>query len=412
MNPLGQFRAASPTRQIVLVAIGAVLLCAILIAAYWTTLRKPYGVLFTDLRTMDAATIVAELDKRKVPYKLRDQGATILIPREQVDATRLSVMSEDLPLKGMVGFELFNKSDMGLTEFAQKINYQRALQGELARTIMTMEAIDTARVHLSLPEATIFRADQRPPKASVSLVPRSGQHLAPGTVRGVQRLVAAAVPDLTVANVVVLDEQGDVVSTEPAQAAMVGAGTVQGELEARVRQAVQEVLPADRFTVIVLSGHARGADQQDRVDGDAPVVRQGVRVDITLPEPVSPELEEQVRRLAEQAIGADPAAGDLVTIGVSRASFGPVAAEPTTPAPVAPSAAPRAWGPGPALEAPAPLTLPLIYAVALAVLLLLAWLLHRSRPVARRLAPKEQQAYADRLKALLDEGEAVANPRY
>ncbi len=412
MTPLGQFRAASPTRQIALVAIGAVLLCAILIAVYWTTLRKPYGVLFTDLRTMDAATIVAELDKKKVPYKLQDQGTTILIPREQVDAMRLSVMSEDLPLKGMVGFELFNKSDMGLTEFAQKINYQRALQGELARTIMTMEAIDTARVHLSLPEATIFRADQRPPKASVSLVPRVGKQLAPGTVRGIQRLVAAAVPDLAVADVVVLDEQGDVVSTEPVQTAMVGADSVQGELEARVRQAVQNVVPADRFTVVVLSGHARGADQQDRVNGDAPTVRQGVRVDVTLAGPVTPELEEQVRRLAEQAIGADPAAGDLVTVGVSSAPLGPVAAEPTVPAPVRPELAPQALGVGPALEAPAPLVLPLVYGVTLAVLLLLAWLLHRSRPVARRLDPKEQQAYADRLKALLDEGEPVANPRY
>jgi flagellar M-ring protein FliF len=412
MNPLGQFRAASPTRQITLVGIGAVLLCAILIAVYWTTLRKPYGVLFTDLRTMDAATIVAELDKKKVPYKLQDQGATILIPREQVDATRLSVMSEDLPLKGMVGFELFNKSDMGLTEFAQKINYQRALQGELARTIMTMEAIDTARVHLSLPEATIFRADQRPPKASVSLTPRAGKQLAPGTVRGIQRLVAAAVPDLTVADVVVLDEQGDVVSTEPAQPTMVGVDSVRGELEARVRRAVQDILPADRFTVVVLSGHARGADQQDRVNGDAPTVRQGVRVDVTLAEPVSPEVQEQVRRLAEQAIGADPAAGDLVTVGVSSALMGPVAAEPAIPPPVGPPPAPRAWGTSPALEAPAPLTLPLIYGGVLVVLLLLAWLLHRSRPVARRLDPEEQQSYADRLKALLDEGEAVANPRY
>lgn len=214
MSLVESFRASPQRRQVTIIAVGTAALCALLFAVYFLVLRKPYDVLFTDLRPMDAATIVAELDKKKIPYRLQDGGGTILVPENLVDATRLNVMSSDLPLKGMVGFELFNKSDMGLTEFAQKINYQRALQGELARTIMTMDAVDTARVHLSLTEPTIFRDDRVPPKASVTILTRPGKVLTAGAVRGVQRLVAAAVPELELANVVVLDKRGEVLSGE------------------------------------------------------------------------------------------------------------------------------------------------------------------------------------------------------
>jgi len=117
------------------VAIGAALLCALLVALYFAFLRQGYAVLFTGLRTADASAVVAALDEKKVPYRLEEHGTRILVPSSLVDSTRLAVMGDELPLKGMVGFELFNRSDMGLTEFAQRINYQRALQGELARSM-------------------------------------------------------------------------------------------------------------------------------------------------------------------------------------------------------------------------------------------------------------------------------------
>src|SRR5258706_8609932 len=196
MSLVENFRASSTRRQLLAVTVGVIVLGALLVAGYFVVLRKPYDVLFTDLRTMDAATIVADLDKRRVSYRLADGGATILVPHGVVDSTRLAVMSEDLPIKGTVGFELFNKSDMGLTEFAQQINYQRALQGELARTIMTLDEVDSARIHLSFAEPTVFRDDRRPPKASVTIATRPGRSLSAETVGGIQRLVGAAVPDL------------------------------------------------------------------------------------------------------------------------------------------------------------------------------------------------------------------------
>src|SRR6185312_5741458 len=122
MNFFDRIRAMSSQRQILL-AVGCLVIAGFVLgAAYFVFLRQPDAILFANLRPMDAATIVADLDKKKVPYRLADGGTTILVAQNQADATRLSVLSEDLPLKGTVGFELFNKSDIGLTEFAQKIN--------------------------------------------------------------------------------------------------------------------------------------------------------------------------------------------------------------------------------------------------------------------------------------------------
>ena len=233
------FRSAPPRRQILVAAVILAVLIALLLAVYFLVLRTPYRVLFSNLRPTDAATIVAELDRRKTPYRLADGGATILAPEKLIDSTRLSIMATDLPIKGSVGFELFNKSDMGLTEFAQKINYQRALQGELARTLMTMDVIDSARVHLSMSESTVFRGDRVPPKASVTLTPRPGRQINDSTVRGVQRLIAAAVPELDVASVVVLDEHGDIISNS--------AIPTSDTPEAREQQSI-EALYANRVT--------------------------------------------------------------------------------------------------------------------------------------------------------------------
>ena len=196
-----------PAQQLAIVAGAAAVVAALLIGAYFL-LRPSYQPLFTDLRPQDAATIVAELERQKFDYRLTDGGATVLVPAAQVHAARLKVMSQDLPLKGAVGFELFNNADLGLTEFAQKVNFQRALQGELARTIMSLAEIDSARVHLSLPESGLFRRNGAKPRASVALTTKAGQELPPDSVRGIQRLVAAAVPELEAHEVTIINPRG------------------------------------------------------------------------------------------------------------------------------------------------------------------------------------------------------------
>lgn len=203
---------ASPFAQVrVLAAVFAVLL-VILVGWYFLVLRQDYAVLYSELRPQEAASVVEALEKQGVPYRLGAGGSEIRVPMAKLDAARLELASSNVPLGGLDGFELFNDSDMGLTDFAQKIRYQRALQGELARTIMMMEGVTDARVHISMPERTLFRGERRNAEAAVTLVMRTAQDEAPARIEGVQRLVAAAVPDLLVSDVVVLNARGEIIS--------------------------------------------------------------------------------------------------------------------------------------------------------------------------------------------------------
>jgi flagellar M-ring protein FliF len=194
-------------RRLVLVA-GMVTIFLGFAGAAWWLLRTEHAVLFSELRPQDAAVMTAELDKLKVPYTLADNGATLLVDRAQVHAVRLKLMGRDLPLHGTVGLELFNHTDFGMTEFAQKINYQRALQGELTRTILSFSEIREARVHLALPDQGLFKQNTARPKAAITLGVRQGHALSQQQVIGIQRLVAAAVPGLVPQEVTVVDQHG------------------------------------------------------------------------------------------------------------------------------------------------------------------------------------------------------------
>lgn len=197
-----------------LVAGVVVILLLTGMAAYWL-LRTDYQVLFSDMTPQDAAAMTAELERQKIPYLLSDEvdgsgksGATILIDRSDVYKTRIKLMGKEIPLHGAIGFELFNSSDLGMTEFAQKINYQRALQGELARTILSLDEIRDARVLLALPDQGLFKQAANKPKASVALTLKAGRRLRTDQVSGIQRLVSAAVPGILVQDVTLVDQSG------------------------------------------------------------------------------------------------------------------------------------------------------------------------------------------------------------
>jgi flagellar M-ring protein FliF len=207
-------------------ALAVVVLFALSLA--WV-MRDDYQVLFSDLDPQDGAAIVAELERMKVPYRLTDNGNTILVDHESVHKTRLKLMGKGVNLKGTVGFELFNNSDFGMTEFAQKINYQRAMQGELARTIMSLNEVKHARVHLVVPESGLLRRGTAKPKASVILTLRESGRLRAEQILGIQRLVAAAVADMEPAAVTVLDQQG--VALNRAGDAENASGAVSARLE-------------------------------------------------------------------------------------------------------------------------------------------------------------------------------------
>jgi flagellar M-ring protein FliF len=253
------FFASMSQRSRIAFAMGLLLILCMIGGATWWIMHPPYGVLFGDLRESDAAEITTALSQMQVSWNLSDEGKTILVPAEQVYETRMKLVSQGVPKGGSVGFELFKDSDYGVTEFAQKVNFQRALQGELERTISSLSEVTSARVHLTIHHASLFEHDQEASKASVTLNLQPQKHLDAREVAGIQRLIASAVEGLSPESVAVLDGKGVVLSGNPAD----GQGGVpvsdrldqQSRLEAgmrtRIGQLLHRVLPDDDFTVSV-----------------------------------------------------------------------------------------------------------------------------------------------------------------
>lgn len=206
-NILALWESADAGRRITFVAIAVAIVVAMLVLGV-SSMHTNYQVLFAELDPRDAAAIVEELKRSKVQYKIADGGSKILVEEKLVHETRLKLMGRGVPLSGGVGFEIFDGKDVGMTEYTQKINYQRALQGELARTIMAMTQVKHARVHLVIAESSIFKRQKSKPKAAVSLILKPDTALSNEQILGIQRLVAAAVPGLDTAGVTVTDQRG------------------------------------------------------------------------------------------------------------------------------------------------------------------------------------------------------------
>ena len=197
----------SKASSIVFIILITFLLLAFIYLATWV-LKEDYQVLFSDLNPQDASSMIAELERNKTPYRLAENGSSILVESDSVYKTRLKLVGKGLNLNGSVGFELFNNSEFGMTEFAQKVNYLRALQGELERTIMGFEEIKSARVHLVLPETGLFKRKGAEPKASVTVSVKEKAKLTSNQVLGIQKLVAASVPEVTSSEVTIVDQTG------------------------------------------------------------------------------------------------------------------------------------------------------------------------------------------------------------
>lgn len=194
-------------KRLVFIALLSALLALLVYSILWVT-GDDYQVLFSDLNPQDASSMVSELEHLKTPYTLADNGTTILVDKDSVYKTRLKLIGKGLNLNGSVGFELFNNTEFGMTEFAQKVNYLRALQGELERTITGFDEVKSARVHLVLPESGLFKKKNAKPKASVSITMKNGLELTQVQISGIQKLVAASVPEVMASEVIIVDHNG------------------------------------------------------------------------------------------------------------------------------------------------------------------------------------------------------------
>jgi flagellar M-ring protein FliF len=200
------------------------------------TVFADYQVLFSNLSPEDAGAVVEALRTGQVPYRVGDAGQ-ILVPAARVHEWRMRLASQGVPSGGVIGFEIFDKNQWGLTDFSQRLNFQRALQGELARTIGQLREVQQARVHLALPAPRVFASQDKPPSASVVLRLRPGASLRPEQVRGIVHLVTAAVEGLSPERVTVVDAGGRVLAS--GQERGNGVSGNQGEARTAVEQDVE-----------------------------------------------------------------------------------------------------------------------------------------------------------------------------
>jgi len=170
--------------------------------------KTDYNVLYSGLSAEDAASVIAKLKEQKIDYQLSESASAVLVPAANVYETRLNLAAEGLPRGGGVGFELFDQISLGTTDFVQRLNYQRAVQGELARTIRQFKQVRDARVHIATPKESVFVEDTKPPSASVSLTMAGQEKLAKEQIMAIVHLVASAVPGLTSENITVVDTLG------------------------------------------------------------------------------------------------------------------------------------------------------------------------------------------------------------
>lgn len=191
-----------------LIFIGLPLFGSIAYAAFFAFDRMNYGPLYSNLSPQDGAAIVKELDAAKVPYSISGGGSVIEVPRGVIYETRLKLAGKGVPAGGGVGFEIFEKTPFGVSEFTQQVNYLRALQGELSRTINALSAVQSSRIHLALPARSSFLGPEEKPSASVVVDLRPGYHLSPDQVQGIVNLVASSVSKLSAEKVTVIDSSG------------------------------------------------------------------------------------------------------------------------------------------------------------------------------------------------------------
>lgn len=221
---LEQLRANPRLPLIVGVAIAVTLLVAMTL---WT-MGPTYGVLFSNLSDRDGGEIIAELEQMQVPYQFAAGGRTIMVPTDMIDRTRLQLAGEGLPNGGGVGFELMDNQSFGISQFAEHVNYKRALEGELARSIESMDAVAKARVHLAIPESSVFVREREKPSASIVLDLYRGRALGDGQVTAIVNLVASSVTNLPTEGVTVVDGSGKLLSNNAATA---GEATDGSQLE-------------------------------------------------------------------------------------------------------------------------------------------------------------------------------------
>ncbi len=211
---LAQVITLMPLRQKLGLMVALAALVAVVAGAWMWGTAPDYRVLYANVSDRDGGAIIGALQQMNIPYKFAEGGGALLVPANQVHEVRLRLASEGLPRGGQVGFELMESQKLGTSQFQEQINYQRALEGELARSIQTLSSVASARVHLAFSKPSVFVREQQKPSASVLLNLHPGRSLDPSQVNAIVHLVSSSIAELPVANVTVIDQSGKLLSAQ------------------------------------------------------------------------------------------------------------------------------------------------------------------------------------------------------
>lgn len=232
---------ADPKIPLMIAAAAAVSI----IVALLLWLRSPdYRVLLSNLSAKDGGDIVSQLTQMNVPYQIADNGSAILVPADKVHELRLKLAQSGLPKGGNTGFELLDKEQFGISQFSEQINYQRALEGELSRTIESLSPVQSARVHLAIPKPTLFVREQKLPTASVTVGLLPGRMLDEGQISAIVHMVSSSVTGLTASNVIIVDQSGRLLTNNDNSQQSANSAQIKmtKEMESHLKQRIEDIL--------------------------------------------------------------------------------------------------------------------------------------------------------------------------
>lgn len=246
LGTLSQRFSALPNERKLFLLVSLAAVIALFVALLLWSRGPDYRVLFSNLSERDGGDVIAALQQMNVPYKMAEGGGAILVPANQVYDLRFKLASQGLPKGGAVGFELMDNAKLGMTQFQEHVAYQRALEGELARSVQSLSPVQGARVHLAIPKPSVFVRDKQHPSASVLVNLYPGRTLDTVQVSSIVHLVSSSVPELPPSQVTVVDQAGNLLTAKPDSAALRGLNPSQfdylREVEAYYAQRVESII--------------------------------------------------------------------------------------------------------------------------------------------------------------------------
>jgi len=276
------FESLPASRKLTILAAAGITLLSIALAVVFIN-QPEYKVLYTNLSAEDAGQITARLQEKKIPYQLSSSGDMISVPSEKVSELRLELAASGLPKGGGVGFEIFDTKNLGVTEFVQQLNYQRALQGELTRTINSLDEIQQSRVHLVIPKKSLFSEDQKKPTASVIVRLKNGRNLSDPQINGIAHLVSSSIEGMSPRDVMIVDSSGKVLSkvTEGGELAQLSNSqieykkNVEKDLTSRITSMLEKVVGDGKAVVRIAADlDFRVMEKtEEKFDSEEPAIR-------------------------------------------------------------------------------------------------------------------------------------------